>query len=129
LNTLDGSPGRSGSSEVNAYRVGISGAYQTHSEQASQLHVSTLFWVRHHQVEKRAETFSCFLQQFENTVVLRRTFIHLISSSVVKRTYYFRTPCISTNIIPNEDRIALCRVASVFIGLTPLINEKILQFH
>jgi hypothetical protein len=27
---------------------------------------------------ERAETCSCFLQQFENTVVLRRTIIHLI---------------------------------------------------
>jgi hypothetical protein len=29
---------------------------------------------------ERAGTCSCFLQQFENTVVLRRTFIHLIST-------------------------------------------------
>jgi hypothetical protein len=28
--------------------------------------------------QKRAETCSCFLQQFENTIVLRRTFVHLI---------------------------------------------------
>jgi hypothetical protein len=31
--------------------------------------------------QERAETCSCFLQQFENAVVLRRTFIHLISTS------------------------------------------------
>jgi len=36
---------------------------------------------------------------------------------------------VSTNIYPNEDRISLCWVASVFVGLTPLINETILQFH
>jgi hypothetical protein len=28
----------------------------------------------------RAETCSCFLKKFENTVVLRQTFIHLIST-------------------------------------------------
>jgi hypothetical protein len=38
---------------------------------------STWLWP----TQKRAETCSCFLQQFENTVVLRRTFIHLISAS------------------------------------------------
>jgi hypothetical protein len=31
---------------------------------------------------KNGGTISCFLQQFENTVVLRRTFIHLISTSI-----------------------------------------------
>jgi hypothetical protein len=32
--------------------------------------------------QKRAETCSCFLQQFQNIVVLRRTFIHLISTII-----------------------------------------------
>jgi hypothetical protein len=32
--------------------------------------------------QKRAETCSCFLQQIENTVVLRRKFILLISTSI-----------------------------------------------
>jgi hypothetical protein len=40
--------------------------------------VSTWWW----STQKRAETCSCFLQQLENTVVLRRTFIHLISTGV-----------------------------------------------
>jgi hypothetical protein len=31
---------------------------------------------------EKAKTCSCFLQQFENTGVLRRTFIHLISTSI-----------------------------------------------
>jgi hypothetical protein len=38
--------------------------------------VSTWWW----STQKRPETCSWFLQQFENTVVLRRTFIHLIST-------------------------------------------------
>jgi hypothetical protein len=42
----------------------------------SDILVSTWWWP----TQKRAETCSCFLQQFENTVVLRRTFIHLIST-------------------------------------------------
>jgi hypothetical protein len=42
----------------------------------SDILVSTWWWP----TQKRAETCS-FLQQFENTVVLRRTFIHLISTS------------------------------------------------
>jgi hypothetical protein len=40
--------------------------------------VSTWWWP----IQKRAETCSCFLQQFENTVVLRRTFVHLISTII-----------------------------------------------
>jgi hypothetical protein len=53
-----------------------------------QLYVSALFWVSTwwRPTKKRAETCSCFLQQFEYTVVLRRTFIHLISSSIIPRT-------------------------------------------
>jgi hypothetical protein len=41
--------------------------------------------------QKRAKTCSWFLQQFENTVVLRQTFIHFISTS----TNYWSecTPC------------------------------------
>jgi hypothetical protein len=51
--------------------------------------------------QKRAETCICFLQQFENTVVLRRTFIHLISTSTeshngddATKDYYWRQPVI-----------------------------------
>jgi hypothetical protein len=53
----------------------------------SDILVSTWWWT----TQKKAKTCSCFLQQFENTVVLRRTFIHLISSS--------KTNCQSTFII------------------------------
>jgi hypothetical protein len=35
--------------------------------------------IRWRSIQKRAKTCSCFLQQLENTVVLWRTFIHLIS--------------------------------------------------
>jgi hypothetical protein len=38
--------------------------------------------------QKRAETFSCFLQQLKNTVVLRRTFIHLISTRIWRNYDY-----------------------------------------
>jgi hypothetical protein len=40
--------------------------------------VSTWWWA----TQKRAETCSCFLQEIENTIVLRRTFRHLISTSI-----------------------------------------------
>jgi hypothetical protein len=44
----------------------------------SNILVSTWWWP----TQKRAETCSCFLQQFENTVVLRLTFTHLISTII-----------------------------------------------
>jgi hypothetical protein len=44
----------------------------------SDILVSACLWP----IQKRAETCSWFLHQFENTVVLRRTFIHLISTSI-----------------------------------------------
>jgi hypothetical protein len=43
----------------------------------SDILVSTWWW----HTQKRTETCSCFLQKFENTVVLGRTFIHLISTT------------------------------------------------
>jgi hypothetical protein len=69
-----------------------------------QLHVSTLFCVGHQVIlvstwwwhtQKRAETCSCFLQQFENTVVLRRTFIHL--TFILLMSYIYRAPCKARN--------------------------------
>jgi hypothetical protein len=44
----------------------------------SNILVSTWWW----HSQKRAETYSLFLQQFENTVVLRRPYTHLISTSI-----------------------------------------------
>jgi hypothetical protein len=44
----------------------------------SDILVSTWWWPN----QKRAETCSCFIQQIGNTVVLRRTFIHLICTSI-----------------------------------------------
>jgi hypothetical protein len=44
----------------------------------SDILVLTWWWP----TQKRAETCSCFPQQFENTVVLRRTFIHSIPTSI-----------------------------------------------
>jgi hypothetical protein len=51
----------------------------------SDILVSTWWWP----TQKRAETCSWFLQQFENTVVLWRTFIHLISTSTKERVHTY----------------------------------------
>jgi hypothetical protein len=48
---------------------------------------------------KRAETFSCFLQQFENAVVLRRTFIDLISTSIESHNWDDATKDCVTNVL------------------------------
>jgi hypothetical protein len=50
----------------------------------SDILISTWWWP----TQKRAETCSCFLQQFENTVVLQRIFIHLIFTSIKKNDFH-----------------------------------------
>jgi hypothetical protein len=53
----------------------------------SNILVSNWWWP----TQKRAKTCNWFLQQFENTVVLRRTFTHLICTSMYSAAYWLGT--------------------------------------
>jgi hypothetical protein len=77
----------------------------------SDILVST-WWLS---TQERAETCSCFLQQFENTVVLQWTFIHLISTSTGELDY----------TVPHEWTV--CAAHTLYCGCE--VKNSFLVYH